>query len=75
MHDFFQKGETVHAGHFHIQSNDIWTGLNDLVPGHVRIGGSPHHFQVRLPGKNLAENFPHDGGIIHDQDPKLFHDS
>jgi len=63
---FFQKGETIHAGHFHIQGDNIRGSLDDLVPGHVGIGCGPHHFQVGLPGEDLGENFPHNGGIIND---------
>src|SRR5208337_3337615 len=73
-HDHAQGFDTVHAGHFEVQGDDIGMQFRDFTYGKGAIHGSADDLDVGVALKNNGDQFPHQSGIIDHQDfDALFH--
>src|SRR5450759_5860973 len=68
MHQLFQKGQAVHAGHFDVQREHVGAQRENFVARDVGIGRGAHHLYVALAGQGFAEDSADNGGIVNDQD-------
>src|ERR1700693_1989505 len=67
-HDHSQRFDAVHARHFQVQRNHIRTQLSDFTQGKSSIHRGTDNFNIRIPLQNNWNQFPHQRGIIDNQD-------
>src|ERR1019366_43016 len=68
MHQLFQEGEAIHAGHFDIQRDHVGLEREDFVARDVGVGRGADHLDVALAGQGFAEDSADNRGIVNDQD-------
>src|SRR6184192_2205662 len=66
-HDEAQRFHTVHAGHFQIERDHIRLELFNLFQCEGAVHGRANHFDGRIACKNCGDQFPHESGIIDNE--------
>jgi len=74
LHQFAQKRNAVHAGHFDVECQDIGIQRNDLVAGNIGVRRRPDDLNPRVPSQCLAEYLTDNRRVINHQDPNGFSD-
>jgi len=70
-HQFFQKGDAVHARHFHIQGDDVGDDRLHVFCRNVRIRGRADNSDGRVGGEQFRQGLPDHGGIVDNKDLDL----
>jgi len=65
-HDFAQEGESIHAGHFNVQNDDIGPLALHVLHGEKGVGGGADDFDAGVGVEGLGDDLAHDGGVVHD---------
>ena len=71
-HEDFEEGDSIHLWHLDIEHHHIRLEFQNLVPGHVRIRGRAHDFNLGIGTQNLGNRFAVHQRVIHQQDPDFF---
>ncbi len=66
LHELLQKGQSIHAWHFHVQGQHIGVQLLDLLPRGIRVAGSSNDFKIRVLTEQLAEQLTYESRIVDD---------
>jgi len=61
---FSDGGDTVHLGHLDVHRDDIGLEEQGFFDGDFAIGSGPQHFYVRVLVEDVADEPPHDDGVI-----------
>ena len=61
FHEFAQKGDAVHFGHFHIERQDVGLQAENFVAGDVGIGRRSHHLDAGLLAEFLRQHLADHG--------------
>src|SRR5579863_4382225 len=71
-HDQAQRFHAVHARHFEIESDHVGIELGDFLQSEGAVHGGADDFNERVALNDFGNEFPHEGGIIHDEDSNAF---
>src|SRR3984957_2609970 len=66
-HDQTEKFHAGHAGHFEIKSHDIGMQLFDFLQSERAVHGRADNFDGRVAGENRRNEFPHESGVVDDE--------
>src|SRR5580700_2821753 len=66
-HDQTEGFHAVHAGHFEIESDDIGMQLFDFLQSERAVHRRADNFDGRVAGEDCRNEFPHQGGIVDDE--------
>jgi hypothetical protein len=72
-HDFFQKRQTIHPGHFNIQGNDVGPFFLNFLYRYIRITCGSDYTNFRIALKQGFERLPYHGGIVDNQNFNYSH--
>src|SRR5271154_4297369 len=67
LHDQAQRFHAIHARHFQVEGDDVGMQLFNFLQSESSIHGCADHFDVRVAREDRGDQFPHQGGIIHDE--------
>lgn len=67
-HDLAQEGQLVHARHLDVEEDHVRQFAAAPCGRSIGVGGGPHHLEAGIAGNDVAEDAPHRGGIVDDQD-------
>src|SRR6267142_160891 len=71
-HDHAQRFHSVHARHFQIERHDIRLKLLDFFQSKCAVHRGSDDFNRGIAGENCRNQFPHERGIVNDQDSNTF---
>ena len=63
----FEEREPVHAGHFHVERQDIGLELRNLFLCDQGVVGRPDHLDFGVQGKRVRDRFAYKRRVIDDQ--------
>src|SRR5580693_493893 len=66
-HDQTERFHAVHARHFEVEGDDIGMQLFDFFQSESAVHGGADDFDGRVAGKDRRNEFPHEGGIVDDE--------
>src|SRR5580704_4294650 len=66
-HDQTESFHAVHAGHFEIESDDIGMQLFDFLQSERAVHRRADNFDGGVAGEDCGNEFPHEGGIVDDE--------
>jgi hypothetical protein len=64
-----EEGQSVHARHLKVQSDNIRLKGEDLVARHIGIAGIPHDLDLGISGEGGTNGTTSQCRIVHDQHP------
>src|SRR6266852_3053413 len=67
-HDEAQRLHAVHAGHLQIKGYDIRAQLGNFFQRECSVHGGANNLDGRIARKDRGNQFPHESGIIDDED-------
>src|SRR6185437_7883894 len=65
--DFAHHGDSVHAWHFEIQSDDMRLQLGDFFQAEGAVHGGADDFDGAVALEDLRNELPHESGIVDDE--------
>src|SRR6267143_311595 len=68
-HDEAQRLHAVHARHLEVEGHDIGLELFNFFQCKSAVHGGADNFDGRFARKNRRDQFPHEGGIVDDENP------
>src|SRR6266852_2181179 len=71
-HDQAQRFHSVHARHFQIERHDIRLELLNFFQSKCAVHRGANDFDRGIARENRGDQFPHQRGIVHDQDSNTF---
>src|SRR5271169_2849773 len=66
-HDQAESFHAVHPGHFEIESDDVGMQLFNFFQGESAVHGRANDFDGGVASKDRGNEFPHEGGIVDDE--------
>src|SRR5258707_922988 len=72
LHDQAERLHPIHAGHFEVESDDVGAQFFNFLQRECAIHGRSDHFDGRISGKNRGNQFPHQSGIVNDENADAF---
>jgi hypothetical protein len=59
--------QAIHAGHLHIESDDVWREFPDLLEGIPSVPGTPHYLDAGIRREKVSDHLAHESRIIDDK--------
>lgn len=66
-HEGLEKGDSVHAGHFDVEGEDVGAELADFFASDVGIDRGADHFDVGVGGQPVAERLTSQRRVVDDE--------
>src|SRR6266852_77401 len=72
LHDQAERLHTIHAGHFEVESNDVGAQFFNFLQRECAIHSRSDNFDGRIARKDRGNQFPHQSGIVNDENADAF---
>ena len=67
FHQNSEEGEPVHAWHFEVERQDVWSEPGDLFTCHIGVGSRANHFEVGILGECIGDCLTDERRVIDDE--------
>ena len=69
----FERCDTIHHWHFHVQSHDVRVELLHLWKGNFSVSCHADHLNLRICLEEVREETSNNGRIVNDKDADFIH--